>query len=369
MIKKVTFIHDDSDELHFNILKDRINRELVKLPEDRKMYAKIRAIFFPVLYIVLYLLSTKFYTNYIVFFTIYGFMGMTTVLIFLNMVHEAVHDNIFETRKYNRILLYFFDLIGSNSYIWKKRHLRLHHGYQNIAGWDSDIEQANLFRIYPHDEKKKIHSVQHFLIFLLYPLYLVNWVFVRDFKDFFNKRQLIRKAVKIPMVEYIKLFSFKLFFIFYTAVIPVLNGMSVISAIGAMLSMIVVAGIFALLILLTPHANSTNEFPLPDAQGRLSESWLRHQFNTTNDVRINKWLSNNVLGNFNFHLIHHLFPRISSVFAPDLTEILENYAKENNLGYRSYSLKEALRYHYQLIKNNASDIEVAPNKNVSTQSS
>jgi linoleoyl-CoA desaturase len=119
MIKKVTFIQDDTDKLHFNILKDRVNQELLKLPESRKMYAKIRAIIFPVLYIMLYLLSTKFYTNQIVFYAIYGFMGMTTVLVFLNMVHEAVHDNIFKTRKYNRILLYFFDLIGSNSYIWK----------------------------------------------------------------------------------------------------------------------------------------------------------------------------------------------------------------------------------------------------------
>lgn len=357
MIKKVTFIQDERDKRHFNVLKDRVNRELLKLPENRKMYAKIRAVIFPILYILLYLISTKFYEDKFAFFIIYGFMGITTVFIFLNMVHEAVHDTIFETRKFNRWLLYFFDLIGSNSYIWKKRHMRLHHGYQNVAGWDSDIEQASLFRIYPHDKKKKRHAIQHFLIFLFYPLYLVNWVFVRDFKDFFSKNQVIRKVVEIPAIEYVKLFGFKLFFIFYTVGVPVLNGMSVISAVGAMLLMIVIAGIFALLILLTPHANSTNKFPLPDAQGRLSDTWLRHQFNTTNDVRINKWLSNHLMGNFNFHLIHHLFPRVSSVFAPELTEIVENYANENNLGYRSYSLKEALNYHYQLIKNNASDLE------------
>jgi len=355
MIKKVTFIQDDQDKVHFNIIKDRVHQELLKLPLKRKMYAKIRAISFPVVYILLYLLSIKFYTNDIVYYFIFGLMGLTTVLIFLNMVHEAVHDNIFKKRKYNRWLLYFFDLIGSNSFIWKKRHMRLHHGYQNIAGWDSDIEQASLFRIYPHDEKKKLHSFQHFLIFFFYPLYLVNWVFVRDFKDFFSQSQLIHKVVAIPAIEYVKLIGFKLFFIFYTVVIPILNGMSVITAIGAMFTMIIVASIFALLILLTPHANSTNQFPIPDAKGRLSESWFRHQFNTTNDVRIPKWLGSHLLGNFNFHLIHHLFPRISSVFARELSHVVEDYANENNLGYRSYSLKQALRYHFQLIKNNASE--------------
>ena len=355
MNKKVTFIQDDMDKVHFNILKDRVHRELLKLPLRRKTYAKIRAIGFPILYLILYFISIKFYDNGVAYYLIFGLMGVTTVFIFLNMVHEAVHDNIFKKRSYNRLILYFFDLIGSNSFIWKKRHMRLHHGYQNIAGWDSDIEQASLFRIYPHDEKKKLHSFQHFLIFLIYPLYLVNWVFVRDFKDFFSKSQLIRKVVKIPTIEYVKLIGFKLFFIFYTVVLPVLNGMSVLSAIGAMITMIVVASIFALLILLTPHANSTNQFPLPDALGRLTDSWLKHQFNTTNDVRIHKWLGSNLLGNFNFHLIHHLFPRISSVYARELTQVLENYANENNLGYRSYSLSEALNYHYQLIKNNASE--------------
>jgi len=354
MIKKLTFIQDERDKFHFQILKARVNQELVKLPTKRRLFGKIRAIIFPILYILLYFISTRFYEDKIAFFIIYGLMGITTVFIFLNMVHEAVHDTIFETRKFNRWLLYFFDLIGSNSYIWKKRHMRLHHGYQNVAGWDSDIEQASLFRIYPHDEKKKRHTFQHFFIFLFYPLYLVNWVFIRDFKDFFSRSQVIRKVVEIPRIEYIKLFAFKLFFIFYTVIIPILNGVFFVTVIGALLIMIVLAGIFALSVLLTPHANSTNQFPLPDAKGRLSVSWLRHQFNTTNDVRINNWLGNNLMGNFNFHLIHHLFPRISSVFAPELTEVVENYANENKLGYRSYSLKEALNYHYQLIRNNAS---------------
>lgn len=353
MVKKITFIQNQSDRVHFDAIKERVSEELKHLPKKRKTYTKIRAIFFPLLYVAVYILSTKFYENSLVYFLLYGFMGLITVLVFLNMVHEAVHNNIFKRKSHNQWLLYFFDLIGSNSFIWKKRHMRLHHAYQNIAGWDSDIEQASLFRIYPHDSKKKIHKIQHFLIFFFYPLYLINWVFIRDFKDYFSDKQLIRKVVDIPTIEYLKLFFFKAFFIFYTTVIPILQGVSPLKAIGAMLFLIVVAGIFALLILLTPHANNANEFPLPDNEGKLSNSWLAHQFSTTNDIKMNNWLCNNLLGNFNFHIIHHLFPRVSAVFAPELTKIVEDYASEYKLGYRSYTLLEALKFHYKLIRSNA----------------
>ena len=59
------------------------------------------------------------------------------------------------------------------------------------------------------------------------------------------------------------------------------------------------------------------------------------------------------MGNFNFHLVHHLFPKINSVYAPELTLEIEKYAQKNGFNYRSYKLNEALRYHYKLIKDNA----------------
>ena len=357
MIKKLHFEPNETDKIHFKSLKEKIIKELANLPKERKVYAKFRAIIFPVIYVFIYLISTKLYSDNVLFIVCYGFMGMTSVLIFLNMVHEAVHDNIFNKRKYNRLILYFFDLMGSNSYIWKKRHLRMHHSYQNIAGWDSDIEQASLFKIYPHDKKKKFHSFQHFLMFLFYPLYLVNWVFIRDFKDFFRKNQVVRKVINIPRIEYVKLFAFKFLFIFYTVIIPIMNGVSVVIALSAMLLMIIVAGVFALVILLTPHANITNQFPLPNDKGSLSSSWLKHQFVTTNDVVLNKWIGNNLLGNFNFHLVHHLFPRISYVFAPELSQVIKNYANDQKWDYRSYTMQEALKYHYDLIIKNARGVE------------
>ena len=77
MVKKVTFIHDESDTLHFNVIKEKVAEELKHLPGKRKTYAKIRAIFFPLLYVAIYILSTRFYDSPLIFFLLYGLMGLT----------------------------------------------------------------------------------------------------------------------------------------------------------------------------------------------------------------------------------------------------------------------------------------------------
>lgn len=353
MSRKIVFKKNEADKNHFRELHREVRETLKPLAVKRLYFARFRAVVFPIIYIALYLISTNYYTNTAVYFGIYTLMGITIVLIFLNLVHDAVHESIFNNKKIDRALLYFFDIMGANSYIWKIRHRMLHHKYQNIAGWDSDIAQASVMRIFPHDKKEKVHKIQHKLIFIFYPIYLLNWLFIRDFKDFFKKGEIVEKVMKIPTIEYVKLFFFKFFFIFYSIVVPVINGVSFGMAFSAMVLMVVVAGLFALVVLLPPHANTSNSFPLPDDQGRLEESWLEHQFLTTNDVSMENWFTRNIMGNFNFHVVHHLFPTINSSLTPEATEIVEEFAKKNGFEYKSLTLKEALYKHYKLLKQNA----------------
>lgn len=349
----ITFSKNEDDKRHFNSLKKSVENAISKTPSSRIWFAQFIAIIFPILYVLLYLTSTMFYNNSIIYYAIHGLMGITMVLIFINLVHNAVHDAIFKNRKMNSILLCFFDLMGGNSYIWKKRHKFLHHRFQNISGWDSDIEQAGLFKIYPHDKKKIIHKFQPILIFFFYPVFLLNWLLIRDFKDFFIKNRIVSKVCKIPPLEYFKLFLFKLFFVYYIFIIPVLNGISILNSLGAIFFMLVIGGTFALLVLLTPHVNSTNKFPIPNKNGKLTYSWFKHQFETTNDISINNWVSRNIMANFNFHLAHHFFPKLNSCYAPEATKELKKYALLNNLDYKEISLVNALKRHFDLIKQNA----------------
>lgn len=109
--------------------------------------------------------------------------------------------------------------------------------------------------------------------------------------------------------------------------------------------------ILAMLILLTPHINSDNAFLAVNENGQIEESWLRHQLVTTNDISNTNWFIRNVMGNFNYHLVHHLFPKISSVYAPEVTRLAKAYLEKHNLPYRSYPLRVSFKKHYQLIRN------------------
>ncbi|WP_027137154.1 fatty acid desaturase family protein [Gaetbulibacter saemankumensis] len=355
MEPQVTFNPSPTANLHYRKLRSRLKQVLKNLPERRKRQKIYIVLTLPIIYLTAYVTALNYsYINYM-FYTMYGFLGILSVLIFLNIIHDAAHNNIFKKQWMNKALLIIFDLIGANSFIWRKRHVLLHHNYQNIAGWDSDIQQSGLIRIFKNDKPTVVSRNQSWLVFFLYPMYLLNWILLRDFKDFFVKNRTIQKVCNIPQKEYFKLFIFKAIFLFYTIGVPVLLGVKLYVALIGLFILLTAGSIFALLALLPPHANDKSKFPVPDTEGQLSVSWLEHQFLTTNDVTMDNWISRHVLGNFNYHIAHHLFPNISSVYAPEITIEIRNYARENGLSYRSYKLHQALYYHYKLIKANAVD--------------
>jgi linoleoyl-CoA desaturase len=358
MNSKIAYSHNKDSDFHYKQLKRLVNDRLKALPAARKEYPKILALILPLTYLGLYIVALFNVDSIPTFYFLYSLMGIVMVLTFLSAIHETVHGNLFHNSGMNRLIMLFFDLAGANSYIWKKRHLIMHHNFPNIAGWDTDIQQAGIIKIYPQEPVKGLQRYQHYYFIFLYPFYLINWVFVRDFKDFFSEKQLIKKAVHIPKEEYLKLFVFKIIYFLYILVIPILLGLPVIHAFMALFTMLIISGIFALTSLLTPHANIKSQFPVPEDQHLIQSGWFFHQLSTTNDISINNWFTRNLMGNFNFHLAHHLFPHISCVYAPEVTEVIRDYTRENHLSYRSYPFFTALKFHYLLLKQNAQRVVI-----------
>src|SRR5699024_1671936 len=193
--------------------------------------------------------------------------------------------------------------------------------FPNIMDWDSDFEQSPLVRVFPQSEKMPIHTNQHLIMPFVYPLYLFNWLLVRDFKDFFNKNMIVHKVVKkIPSIEYVKLFGFKLFFLVYLLVIPKLVlGVSWLTVFGGFVLLMFAASIFSLIVLLSPHSNIYSEFPEPSEENEMPHSWFEHQLRVTNDVANDSWFVRFFMASFNFHIAHHLFPKIHHVYYPEVT--------------------------------------------------
>ena len=130
-------------------------------------------------------------------------------------------------------------------------------------------------------------------------------------------------------------------------------GFSIFQAIGGLFILTISGSVLAMIVLLTPHVNTSNEFPQTDVKGKINTTWFRHQLITANDIDNSNWLTRNFMGNFNFHVAHHLFPKISSVYAPEVTQVLKSFSEKNNLPYKSYPISIAFKKHYALIRKNA----------------
>jgi linoleoyl-CoA desaturase len=344
-----------TNTLVFQQLRAEVKEIVEELEPKRKWEIKVKALLIPVVYLVLWLSAMIWgKDNPAVYFAAYLLMGLMIVVIFLNVVHDAVHGTIFKSRRLNNVFVYLFDLVGANSFIWRMRHIRFHHNYPNVNGWDTDIDQSTMFRIFPSATHKWFHKYQHLYMPFVYPLFLFNWLIVRDFRDFFSKsKTTVRKLVEIPASEYVKLFLFKGFFFFYTIFLPkIWLNISWGQAIGGFVIMVFAASLFSLMVLLPPHANTESEFPVTDEQSELPENWFMHMLLTTNDVEETSWFVRTVLGNFNYHVVHHLFPNVNNAYYPEITHLLQRYAEQHDLPYRRLPLLVALKKHFMLLREN-----------------
>jgi linoleoyl-CoA desaturase len=350
---KPAFAKTKEDAL-FQQLKKEVHETVRSLEPHKQLQITLKAILFPLLYLFTYITAIQFGETPYIHYTCFFLLGLLLVLNFLNLIHEAVHGTLFRNKRLNNWYVHFFDLMGANSYIWKVRHTRFHHNYPNVMGWDTDFEQSPIARVFPHGPFSSMHKYQHIYLPLIYPLYLLNWLLVRDFKDFFNKKQIVWKAVSIPPIEYIKLFVFKSIFIGYTVILPkFLLNIGWGQAIGGFLIMVFTASIISLAVLLSPHASTESEFPVPDEEGKMPTQWYVHQFTCTNDVTEDNFFTRFFMGCFNYHIAHHLFPSVNHVYYPEITKIIQKFAATNELPYRQFPLITSLKNHYLLLKNNA----------------
>ncbi|MCU7614135.1 fatty acid desaturase [Chryseobacterium sp. GMJ5] len=356
-MEKPIYLKNPDDAKLFNELRKKVNQRVENIQENRDIYIQLKAVVLPLIYIGLYVFALFNAERSGIYVMSFVLMGIALVLIYLNLIHEAAHNNIFKSKRLNGLVLKIFDFVGANSYIWKKRHIASHHAYPNVDGWDTDIEQSGLLLIIPWIKAKGIQKYQHLFFFLVYPLYLFNWMFIRDFRDFFDKERVILKTQgAIPAIEKVKMIAFKLFYFFYQIIIPIVFfKVSVGLALGAWFLQVITASIFALFVLLPLHPLPDNAFPKLNEKNDLPFSWLNHQFEVTNDLKENNWFVRNLLGNFNFHVAHHLFPNYSYLYYNEITDEIEKFAQEHNLSYKRFPIFTALGKHVDLLRQNANN--------------
>lgn len=267
------------------------------------------------------------------------------------VLHDAQHGAYSENAKINRFLGMGMDILGGSSYLWHIKHNLAHHTYTNIQEYDEDIA-VKIIRFSPHSPYQAIHRYQHIYGFGLYSLVYVNLVFVHNFYHFLKKDFGPYQNIQHPPIEWFKLIFWKIFFIFYTIILPViLLNISLIQFLIGYFTFMIVVGFCLGLIFNLAHVVEETEYPLPNEHNQMENSWAVHQLLTTNNFALNNRFLTWFLGGLNYQIEHHLFPNICSIHYPALSTIVQSTAQKYGLPYHCHpTFMQAILSHYRFLK-------------------
>ena len=275
--------------------------------------------------------------------------GLAQTFLLLNIAHDSNHNAISSKSTVNKTLNYVFDLCGISSYMWRILHHRGHHSCINVHGEDDALSGRGLLRFTPHEPLRPMQRFQHIYALVLYAMFSLDYVFVRDFESFFSPTHDYIQRTKHPMREYLVLFAGKIFYVTYMLILPVvLLKMPILLVLGSFLLVHLVVGLSVSLVFQTTHTVDGTYFPT----GRNEfENGVYHIFATTADYATENPVVGWLAGGLNHHIVHHLCPYVCHTHYAPLTRIVKETAAEFGIPYRQHpTMTRAIWHHLLLLR-------------------
>ncbi len=319
-----------------------------------KWLLQFKFAFYFLVFIALYinLFNPLLIHHWVLIYLNYIFLGLFGILLAFNSAHDCVHDTFSHNKKLNQLIYYItFNLQGVNSRLWKKRHIASHHIFPNVDGCDADIDNNPFIRLSENHEKKILHKYQHLYATVLYCLYTLHWIFVKDI-IYLSKSELANLKNQTYSFSFItELILLKVFYLSYLIVIPyLLTDIPLLTIITAFLLMHFVISIFFVLTLIISHLTTETEFPKIDSNGFLPYDYYEHQLAVSLDYHPGSKLANWIFGGFNAHSAHHLFPKLPHTTYNLISPTIKSLAIKYKLPYNEMSIVDAIFSHYRYLK-------------------
>ena len=341
----------------YSTVNQRVNEYFKSKNISRNGNAEMftKTIFMFLLYLIPYVLMiTSVVTNIWWMLALCCIMGIAIGGIGLSVMHDANHGAYSNKTWINNLLGLSLNVVGGNAFNWKVQHNVLHHTYTNIHDVDEDISPRGVLRLSPHGEWKSFHRFQHLYAWFFYGLMTLVWVLVKDYVRIqkYQKDGLVKKQKASFAAEWAVLLLSKSIYAAYIFVIPILV-LSVTwwQVLVGFLVMHYIAGFILAVIFQPAHVIDGTEYPLPDVEGKMDNSWAIHQLYTTTNFANNSRFFSWYVGGLNFQVEHHLFPGVCHVHYRKIAKIVKSTAEEFELPYKAErTFISALRGHARLLK-------------------
>lgn len=350
---KIKFRPTNSD--FFKELNLKISDILTdKIIMKSKRILIIKFFFYVFVFISLYglLFTNLISNNFTLLISTYTLLGLSGILLAFNASHDAVHGTLFLNNTYNTIAHYLiFNLQGVNATLWKKRHISSHHIFPNVDGCDADIDNNPFIRLSSSHKLKKIHKFQHLYAPLIYCLYTIHWIFIKDFIYLFKKEVANMKDLSYSRKFISEVILLKIFYLIYMIAIPYY--FSEIELSKVLISFFIMHGfisIFFVLTLIISHLTTETSFPKYDKNGYLPTCYHEHQLSVSLDYHPKNKIANWIFGGFNSHAAHHLFPKLPHTLYTIITPEIQKAAIKFSMPYNELNIINAIHSHFIYLK-------------------
>lgn len=352
--KKISFNNDEGRDF-ITVLRKRVNLYFAEKKRSPKanIFTYLKTFF---------MMGTVFLTYGVLVANVtggWGIFGLYTLLAFfvafgtMNVSHDALHGAYMTHPLGNRILGFLMDLFGASSFYWKKEHTIDHHTYTNIDEHDADLDVPILLRLCPNAPYRSFHRFQNWYAPILYSLNLLRWVYFSDYRRLYHVFKGTASEAATPSKwEIFWLLFFKCVHVFLFLVVPILTlSISPWLVVLSYLCFLGVIGVTLTVIFQLAHIVENVSFPLPNAEGKMENSFATHQLTTTSNFATKSKMVSFLFGGLNFQVEHHLLPHICHTHLPAVASIVKETTKEFGLPYyENPSFFKAVRSHFRTLK-------------------
>jgi len=275
--------------------------------------------------------------------------GFSALLFAFNFSHDCSHNTVFRSRRWNNLAFTaIYTLVGAHAEAWKQRHVHSHHYAPNVEDYDSDLKISNLIRVIPDSDHRWFHRFQHWYAPLAYMTYSLFWVFIKDFVILFSKDDYTSKK---GVAYHLSFWLQKSCYFGYLLVLPLLFSQQSWSwVVFSFVIMRLAQSLFLLFTFFMTHHVESTAYPTTDSEGTINMSWMMNQVRSSNDMHPFSETANFLLGGFNNHIAHHLFPHVHHIHYPKLNVILYDILEKREIIPNRTSYIGGIRSHWRLLR-------------------
>ena len=288
-------------------------------------------------------------SNTLLFIFAFVFYGFSALLFAFNFSHDFSHNTIFKSKKLNNFcFVTIYTLVGAHAEAWKQRHVNSHHHAPNVAEYDSDLKITKLIRVIPDSDHMWFHKYQHIYAPFAYMSYSLFWIFIKDVVILFSQDEYTNKK---DFAYHLTFWIQKSIYIVFMLVLPLIFSMQSWKVVLiAFFMMHFTQSVFLLFTFFMTHHVEGTSYPTTDKSGNITTSWLMNQVESSNDMHPFSKIANFLLGGFNNHIAHHLFPHLHHFYYLQVNRILYSELKKVNVIPNQTSYLGGVLSHLRLLK-------------------